>query len=343
MLGHRFPGQPADRPRHGAQIRLRVLPRLADLPRACGASCARPWSRSRAVATPLADRAGDLGDDVPPIRRTRPRDEQRQLALRIAIFGGVALALFGILFFRLWFLQILNGERVPGRGQQQPHPRIPGQRPARQHPRPRGRHPRRQPDQPRAPGQPAEAARRRSPQARRAEAARANSPTRTLPKLRKTMHEELKTGARRAGDRCAATSATTSSTTWKRTRAASPGSTSSASSCAATRRKPSPPTSSAASARSTKEDLEEPRYKGLEAGRLRSARKGSRTPTTSYLRGKPGVTRIQVDAFGQPTAGRQARLAAAGPGRQPGADDRRRRAERRRRRRSRPRACAAPS
>ncbi len=34
-----------------------------------------------------------------------------RLALRIAIFGGVALALFGVLFFRLWFLQILNGEK----------------------------------------------------------------------------------------------------------------------------------------------------------------------------------------------------------------------------------------
>ena len=33
-----------------------------------------------------------------------------QLALRIAIFGGVALALFAVLFFRLWFLQVLNGE-----------------------------------------------------------------------------------------------------------------------------------------------------------------------------------------------------------------------------------------
>lgn len=33
-----------------------------------------------------------------------------RLALRIAIFGGVALALIAVLFFRLWFLQILNGE-----------------------------------------------------------------------------------------------------------------------------------------------------------------------------------------------------------------------------------------
>jgi penicillin-binding protein 2 len=34
-----------------------------------------------------------------------------QLGLRIALFGGVALVLFGVLFFRLWFLQVLNGER----------------------------------------------------------------------------------------------------------------------------------------------------------------------------------------------------------------------------------------
>lgn len=33
-----------------------------------------------------------------------------RLALRIALFGGVALALFAVLFFRLWLLQILNGE-----------------------------------------------------------------------------------------------------------------------------------------------------------------------------------------------------------------------------------------
>lgn len=32
-----------------------------------------------------------------------------RLALRIAIFGGVALALFAVLFFRLWFLQVLKG------------------------------------------------------------------------------------------------------------------------------------------------------------------------------------------------------------------------------------------
>jgi penicillin-binding protein 2 len=34
-----------------------------------------------------------------------------QLAIRIAIMGGVALVLFAIVFFRLWYLQILSGDR----------------------------------------------------------------------------------------------------------------------------------------------------------------------------------------------------------------------------------------
>ena len=33
-----------------------------------------------------------------------------RLALRIAVFGGFALALFGVLFFRLWTLQVVEGE-----------------------------------------------------------------------------------------------------------------------------------------------------------------------------------------------------------------------------------------
>src|SRR5581483_8609790 len=34
-----------------------------------------------------------------------------QLALRVAIMGSVALALFAIIFFRLWFLQVLSGDK----------------------------------------------------------------------------------------------------------------------------------------------------------------------------------------------------------------------------------------
>ena len=43
------------------------------------------------------------GDRRPPITP--------QLALRVAILGGVALALFAVVFFRLWFLQVLSGDQ----------------------------------------------------------------------------------------------------------------------------------------------------------------------------------------------------------------------------------------
>src|SRR3954471_17117868 len=33
-----------------------------------------------------------------------------QLAWRVAVLGGVSFALFGIVFFRLWFLQVLSGQ-----------------------------------------------------------------------------------------------------------------------------------------------------------------------------------------------------------------------------------------
>ena len=32
-----------------------------------------------------------------------------QIALRIAILGGIAIAVFGVLFFRLWALEVLSG------------------------------------------------------------------------------------------------------------------------------------------------------------------------------------------------------------------------------------------
>jgi penicillin-binding protein 2 len=49
------------------------------------------------------------------IEPVRPRDPRvpvsPQLALRVAIIGGVAMAIFGVIFFRLWYLQILSGEQ----------------------------------------------------------------------------------------------------------------------------------------------------------------------------------------------------------------------------------------
>ena len=34
-----------------------------------------------------------------------------QLALRVAIIGGVCLVMFGVIFFRLWYLQVLSGDK----------------------------------------------------------------------------------------------------------------------------------------------------------------------------------------------------------------------------------------
>lgn len=46
---------------------------------------------------------------TPPEERRAPITPQ--LAMRVAIMGGVALALFAIVFFRLWFLQVLSGDQ----------------------------------------------------------------------------------------------------------------------------------------------------------------------------------------------------------------------------------------
>jgi penicillin-binding protein 2 len=49
------------------------------------------------------------------IERARPNDPRvpvsPQLALRVAILGGVAMVIFGVIFFRLWYLQVLSGEQ----------------------------------------------------------------------------------------------------------------------------------------------------------------------------------------------------------------------------------------
>jgi penicillin-binding protein 2 len=56
-------------------------------------------------------------DRLPEDKRLQfvPQDQRPpltpRLALRAAILGTVALAMFGVLFFRLWYLQVLSGER----------------------------------------------------------------------------------------------------------------------------------------------------------------------------------------------------------------------------------------
>ena len=47
-----------------------------------------------------------------PVRPSEPRAPvSPQLALRVAILGALAMAIFAIIFFRLWYLQVLSGEQ----------------------------------------------------------------------------------------------------------------------------------------------------------------------------------------------------------------------------------------
>ena len=49
---------------------------------------------------------------IEPAQRRDPRiPVSPQLALRVAIIGGVAMVMFGVIFFRLWYLQVLSGEQ----------------------------------------------------------------------------------------------------------------------------------------------------------------------------------------------------------------------------------------
>ncbi len=52
---------------------------------------------------------------VPVDERTPPMTPQ--LALRVAIVGGLALLLFAVVFFRLWFLQVLTGSQYVAQAQ----------------------------------------------------------------------------------------------------------------------------------------------------------------------------------------------------------------------------------
>ena len=49
---------------------------------------------------------------IEPGGQTEPRlPVSPQLALRVAIIGGLAMTMFAIIFFRLWYLQVLSGEK----------------------------------------------------------------------------------------------------------------------------------------------------------------------------------------------------------------------------------------
>ena len=95
-----------------AVVRRIIHPALPDDPRR---------RRRRAYTTgglsPLQSPSKRLGPAQPRWwRMTIPPEDRRppmtpQLALRVAVVGSFALGLFAIIFFRLWFLQVLSGDQ----------------------------------------------------------------------------------------------------------------------------------------------------------------------------------------------------------------------------------------
>jgi penicillin-binding protein 2 len=221
-----------------------------------------------------------------------------RLALRIAVFGGVAVALFGVLFFRLWFLQVINGEKylAEAKNNRTREFRVSA---------PRGKildrnghdivsnrtslalqiNPEKLPEAPRE---------------RRAELAQLAELTHSsLPRLRKTMHEQLSLAAaapvtlrRDVGDYLVYY--------LQENQDRFPGVTVQR---VFVRRYPHGTLAAhiLGNVGEVSEDqLKEARYRGLQPGD-EIGQDGVEDTYDRYLRGKPGITRIQVDALGQPT------------------------------------------
>jgi penicillin-binding protein 2 len=222
------------------------------------------------------------------------------IALRIGIFGGVSLALFVILFFRLWFLQELNGKKylAEANNNRTREFRVSA---------PRGNILDREGEvivtnrtslaiQVNTQKLPEDPKRRHAEMTQLAELTHT-----TLPRLQRTIREELtRTPGAPATVRRDVGHFLIYYLEENKTRF--PG--------VAVERvfvRSYPHGALAAHilgnvGEINEEELKEPRYKGLEPGDL-IGKEGVEETYDPYLRGKAGVTRIQVDAFGQPTQG----------------------------------------
>ncbi len=234
-------------------------------------------------------RSGERGPEV-----------NRGMALRLGIFGGVALVLFAILFFRLWFLQVLNGDQylAEANNNRTREFRVSA---------PRGEILDRdgnvlvgnrtslalQVSTQKLPEDPVE---------KREELARLGALTHTsLKQVRAILHEELK--------KAPGAPVTLRTDVGKyvvyyleENKGRFPGVDVER---VFVRRYPDGAEAAHVvgyTGEVSEEQLKEARWKGLEPGD-EIGQEGVEDTYDKYLRGKPGVTRIQVDAFGQPTQG----------------------------------------
>jgi penicillin-binding protein 2 len=221
-----------------------------------------------------------------------------RLALRIAVFGGVALALFAVLFFRLWFLQVINGDKYLAEAKNNRTREFRVSAPRGEILDRNGRilvanrtslalqiNPTKLPE---------------DPQQRHAELARLATLTHSsLPRLRKTMHEQLLLAAsapvtlrRDVGDFLVYY--------LQENQARFPGVTVER---VFVRRYPHGTLAAhilGNVGEVSEEQLEEPRFRGLQPGD-QIGQEGVEDTYDRFLRGRPGIERIQVDALGQPT------------------------------------------
>src|SRR3954471_16534883 len=79
--------------------------------RSRGACCGRA-SGHRARCVSLARRVSSRRFLPPDPHVAEPYRLTPRLALRVGLLGMVALAVFAVLFLRLWSLQVLNGEQL---------------------------------------------------------------------------------------------------------------------------------------------------------------------------------------------------------------------------------------
>ncbi len=231
-----------------------------------------------------------------------------RLALRIAVFGGVALALFAVLFFRLWFLQVLNGSKYLAEAKNNRTREFRVSAPRGKVVDRNGRvlvtnrtslalqvNPSKLPEDPRE---------------RHAELSRLAALTHSsLPRLRKTMHEQLLLAAsapvtlrRDVGDYLVYY--------LQENQTRFPGVTVER---VFVRRYPHGTLAAhilGNVGEISEEQLKEARFRGLQPGD-EIGQEGVEDTYDRFLRGRPGIERIQVDALGQPT--RNGRLVSQPP------------------------------
>src|SRR5262249_4500973 len=106
-------GQLARRPRRARQVAVRLPARVPRLPAAAldpSPGARRGAERARAREHPDRRRVHEVGA-VMYLREGKRPTSSPEFQLRVAVLTGIALAMFLIIFFRLWYVEVLQGDK----------------------------------------------------------------------------------------------------------------------------------------------------------------------------------------------------------------------------------------